>query len=212
MNTESGRRRYESARRAAQAQQTKAEIADAARRLFVSRGWAATTVRDVAREAGVSIGTVYAAYGNKTGLTAALIDAAALSADVPQMIAELDAAAGDPHGHLAALVAFDRRLFERAGDLIALVRDAGRTQPELADAYRDARRRAAVTLSEVFSSWPAGTLRGDLDVVGAADIYAAMCNIDVYVTLTSERGWPADRVQRWWSDVLARELLADRHQ
>ncbi|MGO4758231.1 helix-turn-helix domain-containing protein, partial [Streptomyces sp. 2MCAF27] len=71
MSAEPGRRRYDSVRRTTQAQQTRAEIADAARRLFVSQGWAATTVRDVAREAGVSVPTVYAAYGNKTGLTRA---------------------------------------------------------------------------------------------------------------------------------------------
>ncbi|WP_372446411.1 TetR family transcriptional regulator [Kribbella aluminosa] len=41
-------------RRTAQALQTRSEIADAALRLFVSQGWAATTARDVAREAGVS--------------------------------------------------------------------------------------------------------------------------------------------------------------
>jgi AcrR family transcriptional regulator len=57
-------RRYDSLRRLDQAQRTRADIAEAARRLFVSQGWAATTVRDVAREAGVSVPTVYAAYQN----------------------------------------------------------------------------------------------------------------------------------------------------
>ncbi|MEV0201787.1 TetR family transcriptional regulator [Nonomuraea sp. NPDC050691] len=52
MNAEVGQRRYDSLRRTAQALETRAEIARAARRLFVERGWAATTVRDVAREPG----------------------------------------------------------------------------------------------------------------------------------------------------------------
>lgn len=41
----------------------------------------------------------------------------------------------------------------------------------------------------------------------AADIYAAICNIDVYATLTTERGWPPDRVEHWWAEALPRELL-----
>lgn len=207
MTSGPGRRRYESLRRAAQAQETRAEIARAARGLFVARGWAATTVRDVAREAGVSVPTVYSVYGNKSGLTLALADAADLSADLPQMITELDAAEGDPARQIAAMTAYDRRLFDRAGDVIALVREAGRAEPELAAVYRDARRRADETRVQVFSSWPAGTLRRDMDVPSAVDIYAALCNIDVYATLTAERGWASERVERWWNGALTRELL-----
>ncbi|NYI07212.1 TetR/AcrR family transcriptional regulator [Allostreptomyces psammosilenae] len=204
---ESGRRRYDSLRRTAQAQETRAEIARAARRLFVSQGWAATTVRDVAREARVSVPTVYASYGNKTGLALALADAADLSADASRMLAELEAPAANPERQLAAMAAYDRRLFERAGDVITLVREAGRTEPELATLYRDARRRGDGTRIQVFSSWPPGVLRAGLDVRSAVDVYAAVCNIDVYTVLTVERGWSPDRVERWWSEALARELL-----
>ena len=197
------RRRYDSLRRAAQAQQTHAEIARAARRLFVAQGWAATTVRDVAREAGVSVPTVYAAYGNKTGLALALVDSADLEADLPREIEELETA--DPTGQLAAMAAYDRRLFERAGDVIVLVRDAGRVEPELATVYRDARSRADGVRQEIFSGWDPGVLR--MDVGAAVDVYAALCNIDVYATLTIERGWSPDRVEAWWGEVLRRELL-----
>ncbi|MFI6512319.1 TetR/AcrR family transcriptional regulator [Streptosporangium sp. NPDC050855] len=207
MSAEQDRRRYESLRRATQARETRAEIARAAHRLFVAQGWAATTVREVAQEAGVSVPTVYAAYGNKAGLTRALADAADLSADVPRMLEELETFAKDPGRQLAAMAAYDRRLFERAGDVIALVREAARTEPELAAAYHDGRRRGDETRVLVFSSWPQGVLRRGLDVRSAVDVYAALCNIDVYVTLTVERGWPPDRVERWWSEALARELL-----
>ncbi|MFC6082160.1 TetR/AcrR family transcriptional regulator [Sphaerisporangium aureirubrum] len=207
MSEERDRRRYDSLRRAAQARETRGQIADAARRLFVARGWAATTVRDVAREAGVSVPTIYAAYGNKAGLTRALADAADLSADVSRMVEELESATA-PDRQLAAMAGYDRRLFERAGDVIALVREAARTEPELATAYGDGRGRGDETRVLVFSSWPDGVLRHGLDVRTAVDVYAAICNIDVYATLTTERGWSPDQVERWWSGVLARELLS----
>ncbi|MFJ1460841.1 TetR/AcrR family transcriptional regulator [Nocardia wallacei] len=204
--TQPERRRYDSLRRQEQAHRTRADIAEAARLLFVRQGWAATTVRDVAREAGVSAPTVYAAYTNKSGLVWALVEAADLSADMSRMLAGLEGSA-DPREQLAAMAGYDRRLFERSGDLIGLIREAGRTEPELAEVYRQARRLADATRVEVFSSWPAATLRPDLDIPAAVDIFAALCNIDVYNTLTGERGWSPDRIERWWADTLARELL-----
>lgn len=189
-----------------QAQATSVEIAQAARRLFVAQGWAATTVREGGREAGVSVPTVCSAYGNKTGLVQAIVDAADLSADAPRMPAELEAAAGDPPRQLAAMAGYDRRLFERAADVIALVREAARTEPDLATTYTDARRRADDTRVQIFTSWPEGTLREDLTT--SVDISAALCTIDVFTTLTAERGWSPDRVETWWATTLSRELLA----
>ena len=201
------KRRYDSLRRVAQAQETRAVIARAARGLFVTRGWAATTVRAVAEEAEVSVPTVYAAYGDKAGLVRAVADAADLSADPAELLAALQDAASSPAGQLAAMAAYDRRLFERSGDVITLVREAGRAEPALAAGYDEGRRRGDDTRVQVFSSWPDGTLRPGLDVPTAVDLYAALCNIDVYTTLTVERAWPADRVQQWWSEALVRELL-----
>jgi AcrR family transcriptional regulator len=207
VSAEPDRRRYDSLRRATQARETRAEIARAARRLFVAQGWAATTVREVAREAGVSVPTVYAAYGNKAGLTRALADAADLAADASRLLEELEASATAPERQLAAMAAYDRRLFERAGDIITLVREAARTEPELATTYHDGRKRGDESRVLVFSSWPEGVLRRGLDVRSAVDVYAAICNIDVYTTLTTERGWSPDHVEQWWSEALTRELL-----
>ncbi|ADI04096.1 transcriptional regulator, TetR family protein [Streptomyces bingchenggensis BCW-1] len=48
---------------------------------------------------------------------------------------------------------------------------------------------------------------GDAVARSAVDVYAALCNIDVYTVLTGERGWSPDRVERWWGEAPARELL-----
>ncbi|WP_406276388.1 TetR/AcrR family transcriptional regulator [Nocardia sp. NBC_00881] len=200
------RRGYDNLRRQAQAHRTRADIAEAARRLFISQGWASTTVREVAREANVSVPTVYAAYGNKTGLVWALVDAADLPADPERLLADLGAAP-TPEKQLAAMAGYDRRLFERSGDLITLVREAGRTEADLATIYEQVRRAADQTRVEVFSSWPAGTLRPGVDLATAVDVYAALCNIDVYTILIHERGWPPDQIEHWWGQALSRQLL-----
>ncbi|MEU4341836.1 helix-turn-helix domain-containing protein [Nocardia sp. NPDC023852] len=200
------RRGYDNLRRQAQAHRTRADIAEAARRLFISQGWASTTVREVAREAGVSVPTVYAAYGNKTGLVWALVDAADLPADPKRLLADLGAAT-TPEKQLAAMAGYDRRLFERSGDLITLIREAGRTEADLATIYERVRRAADQTRVDVFSSWPASTLRPGVDLATAVDVYAALCNIDVYTILIHERGWPPDQIEHWWGQTLSRQLL-----
>jgi AcrR family transcriptional regulator len=53
-----------------------AAIFNAAEDLFLSRGYHATTIDEVARKAGVSVGSVYVYFGNKEGVCLALLDKA----------------------------------------------------------------------------------------------------------------------------------------
>src|SRR5919201_2795088 len=66
------KRRYDSSRRRAQAQATRADILDAAQRLFEERGSAATTMDAIAGAAGVALKTVYVAFETKSGVLRAL--------------------------------------------------------------------------------------------------------------------------------------------
>lgn len=52
------RRRYDSPRRREQAEATRRDILEAARRLFEAHGYAATTMAAIAAEAGVALKTV----------------------------------------------------------------------------------------------------------------------------------------------------------
>ena len=167
---ESGKpsRRYDSPTRRAQAEETRRAIASAARELFLERGWAGTRVRDVAAQAGVSEPSVYAVYGNKAGLAMALLDSLDDAADPMRMMRELDEAKGDPARQLAVLTEFDRRLFEQGGDAITVIREAGRTKPELAEVVIQGRQRGDRNRRRIFRTWPEGTLRDGLDVNGRA--------------------------------------------
>ena len=62
------KRRYTSTRRNEQARETRLRVIRAARELFVAQGYGRTTLAEVAREAGVAVETVYAAFGNKATL------------------------------------------------------------------------------------------------------------------------------------------------
>lgn len=198
-------RRYESLVRTAQAGETRRRIARAARELFVARGWAQTTIREVARRAEVSVPTVYSAYGNKKGLALALVDAMDLEADPDALVAELDDS--PPDRQLRAAVGFDRRLFQHSGDLIRLLREAARTEPELAETHLAGPRRGEQALLALLNTWPSGTLRLDRDPRRAVAVYTAIVTVDGFTELTRTRGWRPEEVEELWIGILTRELL-----
>lgn len=55
---------------------TATAIRDAAERLFIGRGYSATTMEDLAEEADVAVGSIYAHFGSKEGVYGALIERA----------------------------------------------------------------------------------------------------------------------------------------
>ncbi|HEY3829793.1 MAG TPA: TetR/AcrR family transcriptional regulator [Solirubrobacteraceae bacterium] len=55
---------------------TATAIRDAAERLFISRGYSATTMEELAEEADVAVGSIYAHFGSKEGVYSALIERA----------------------------------------------------------------------------------------------------------------------------------------
>ena len=80
-------------RRERMALQTRREIIETARRLFSERGYAATSMADIAREAGVALQTIYARLGSKHGILLALLDQVDEEAGVPEAAAAIQAAA-----------------------------------------------------------------------------------------------------------------------
>lgn len=66
-----------------QAEQTRTAVIAAASRVFSQRGWVATNMRDIAREAGVSVETLYAGFESKAGLLKVVLDVAVVGDDEP---------------------------------------------------------------------------------------------------------------------------------
>jgi AcrR family transcriptional regulator len=200
-------RTYRSELREQQAERTRLLIARSARERFLEKGWSGTSVRSVAAGAGVSEATVYHVYGSKAGLAASLIDAAEESADVALVIAEMASSVGDPAAQLRAFVAFDRRLFEHGGDVLRVLAEARRQEPDLAAAYEEGRGRGETQRRRLFESWPARSWAKGVDVQAALDAYAMVVSLEAYDIAVRERGWDADDVEAWWHRVLATLLL-----
>jgi AcrR family transcriptional regulator len=200
-------RPYRSDLREQQAQRTRELIAAAARARFLDKGWAGTTVRSVAEEAGVSEATVYHVYGSKAGLASSLIDAAEHSADVDRAVTELQEHVGDPAGQLRAFVGFDRRLYERGGDVIRILAEGRRHHPDLGAAYAEGRDRGDRERRNVFSSWPAEVWRPGVGVERAIAVYGVLISLESFDTATAKYGWSPVDVETWWYTTLVELLL-----
>lgn len=195
-------------RRVVQAQETKRLILDAALGLFTRRGYGATSVNEIAAEAGVAVPTVYASVGTKPELLRLLLDRVDEQARVPDHVARV-LAAEQPRDILTAQIALTRALVEHAGAIVVALRSAAGVEPELATAYAEgmARHRAGAEAT-VRRITAAGALRDDVPPERAVAILATLTQPTSWEALTGDYGWSFDEVESWLADVLARELLA----
>src|SRR5690348_18283426 len=68
------KRHYDNSRRLAQVRANRLRVIDAARRLFIERGYPATTIEAVAEAADVALPTLYRLFGSKRELLKAVLD------------------------------------------------------------------------------------------------------------------------------------------
>jgi AcrR family transcriptional regulator len=201
-----GRRRP--TRREIAAQATRQEIIAAAHRLFVERGYAPTSMSDIADAAGVSIPTIYASVGPKPALLSALSTSLNLAMGRPQGMVRVIHEA-DPIELLRLIAHVGRELQERFGDLIAALRLAAAVEPEVAKVVKASRDRGVV-LSRLI----AGRL-DELDALrpgvsreeAAAVIDLLAGGPETYGRLVRGHGWSFDQVEAWVIEALTRLLL-----
>ncbi|MFF3562463.1 TetR family transcriptional regulator [Streptomyces sp. NPDC002574] len=209
------KRRYVSDLRREHAEATRLRIAEAARALMIERGFAATTMGDVAAAAGVAVQTLYAACpGGKPGLVKLVYDVT-LAGDgrqVPQsgrppvqaIIEE-----PDPVRKLGLYAAMAVAILGRIGPVHRVLRAAaaaggagvGDLLDETERQRRTGSRRLAGHLAEV------GALRAGLTADRAADEAYVLTSIEVYERFVDVCGWSVAAYEEWLARTLAGALL-----
>ncbi len=207
-------RLYRSALRDEQARRTRRAILSAARRLFVARGYAGTTVAAVAAEAGVAVDTVYASIGPKAALFRLLYETAisgteeALPPEERAYVRRIRAAV-TAREKLEVYAAAVAEIAERLAPLDLVLRDAAAGAPELATLRAEIGARRARNMRRFAADLAVtGELRPDLGVDELADVVWATNSAELHAQLVGERGWPPDRFGRWLADTWCRLFLA----
>jgi AcrR family transcriptional regulator len=205
------RRRYDSAGRRERARQARDQIVGIAEGLFLSRGYATTTVAAIAAQARVSVETIYKGFGGKPGLVRAIVErglAGAGPVPAEQRSDQIRDTEPDPRRILAAWGAFVTEIAPRTAPILALARDAAAGDPDLAallDEISAARLERMTVNARALSE--AGHLRPGITLAQAADILWTYSSPELYELLVLRRGWPAEHYGRFVAQAMIGALL-----
>jgi AcrR family transcriptional regulator len=180
---------------------------EAAQRLFVERGYASTSIQQIADSASVAVQTIYWAFGNKAALVSGIREAWLARAHTAERLQAV-LAVHDPHSRLGAAAAFMRHQWETGAEAITVQQDAMRADPQIRASVEAVLENRARVLAPIVASL-ADQLRSDLEPKGAVDIFIALLGFEVYRELRN-RGWSADQYEAWLSRTLQESILEPR--
>ena len=209
----SSRRPYHSPHRQEQARRTRRTILEAALRLFVERGYAGTSLADIAGAAGVALKTVQAVFGTKAKLLSDLWDVSVVGDDEAIPVAEREwfratLEEPDPRRQLQLFLEHVSQIKRRMGALTEVVRRAAQADPEIGALWQLFQDQIVADHRLVAERLAAkGVLREGLNAAEAAEIMGILNHPSVHYLAVVERGWPEERFERWLVGALTQQLL-----
>lgn len=211
------KRSYDSSRRRAAAEGTRAAVLAAARELFTTRGYAATSVAEIAAAAEVSVDTLYAAVGRKPQLLLAVHDMELAEGDAPlaaeqRRYVQDVRSAGTAEEKIAVYAAALGRVLPRSVPLLEALRVAGQSDADCRRVYESVSDRRAANMRLFAADLRAtGQLRDDLDDDTVADLVWSMNSPD-YFRLLRSRGYSPEQYAALVREVWTRTLLSARQR
>jgi len=191
---------------------TRRRMVGAAYRLFCEKGYVATTMEAIAREAHVAVPTLYFTFRTKGAILGEVLGAAVMGFDEP--VGPEDApwyrafeAEPDPRRALKILVENTAPILRRVAPLVAATHAAaGDPEVTAISGLSEERRRDGyqVIVRQLAAK---GGLRQGLTVARATDILLVLLGPQLFEALESGRGWSPAETDRWAVGVLSQQLL-----
>ena len=189
--------------RQVQAEETRIRIAQAARRLFATHGYGATSIDSIAKEAGVATRTVYSAFGTKREILSLICD---------QWLSEAGAIEGaqqvlaieEPVERLRGAAGWLTNLYAAGFDVVLIFEAATDESPETKALLRSKLAGRNQVMDAMIAS-----LESELRIpLGQAQaVYRALAAPGVYQELVDESDWTPEEFERFVADALQRQLL-----
>jgi AcrR family transcriptional regulator len=210
----SPKREYDSSRRQAQASETRRHILEAARKLFMERGYAGATAEAIAAEAGVSAQTIYAIFKNKKRMLVSLMNVSPTTGvedptPMPER-ANVQAVAQerDRHRQLEMFAQVVATNLDQAAVVSEIMSDAAKTEPDFNRILQKLNKQRLEHMTLAVQQFAAnGPFREEIDEVQARDTVWTLTSPEVFLLLTQDRGWAKEKYAQWLTDMLTRVLL-----
>jgi AcrR family transcriptional regulator len=194
---------------AALREETRQRLLDAASTEFAANGYVATTVARIAAGAGVTVQTLYLAWGSKRELLRATL-AAMLTGGTgsPADVAErfIHESPADVVARLAKVVS---EIAARASIGWKLYQDASVVDPEIAADWDELQSLRHDRIEEILEHIPEGALRQGVGHSTAVDTAWAFTSPENYDLLVRRRHYSPSEFEAWMTQVLAAALLPD---
>ena len=188
---------------------TRNRLLKAAEAEFTAHGYAGTTVTRLAAAAGVSVQTLYLAWGSKRALLRgymenALSGGTGSAEDADRLFAGLP-----PRERLAGLAALVTEIAERAATGWSLYRDASAVDPEIAADWNELQMLRHRTFSRILADMPASALAHGLTPKSAVDTAWTVASPESYDLLVHRLNYSLTEFRDWMRQTLLTALLAD---
>jgi AcrR family transcriptional regulator len=189
-------------------------VVNAARALFLERGYQATTIDTISHHSDVPAATVYRLFSSKLGILKALLDVSIAGDDQalslqerPQVAALL--AEPDPEKLLAGFASITVAINARSNDVYRILSSASGSDPAAAELLADYQQQRDDGQSPIARSLVrARALRPGLRGREAADLIHALMSPELYRLLVVDRDWTPERYEQWLARILADQLTS----
>ena len=191
----------------------RAAVVEAARALFLERGYPATTIEAISDLSDVPPATVYRLFSSKLGILKQLFDVsiagdadAVAWLDRPQVRALV--ADPDPRNQLAGFAGICRGIMSRTEPVYRILVSAAGSDPDAAALLAEQTRQRQQGQGQIARLLAgSGALRPQLREREAEDIIHALMSPEVYRLLVGDRGWSPERYEQWLRETLIDQLL-----
>jgi TetR/AcrR family transcriptional regulator of autoinduction and epiphytic fitness len=207
------KRTYNSSRRKEQARQTRHQIIEAARELFITRGYSGATMESISQEASVAVETVYATFGNKRTILSNLIGVSLVGDDEPipffQRVGPIAVMQEKDQNRQVQLFAKDMaEIMGRMAPLFEVMRAASKTEPDIAEMLQRILSERAEGMKVFINALLLnGPIQEGLTQKDAADTVWAITSGEIYTLLVMDRGWSVEKYKKWLTHVLTKLIV-----
>jgi AcrR family transcriptional regulator len=206
--TDSGRQSRQKTVGEALRQDTRDRLLQAAAEEFSVRGYAGTTVTRLAATAGVSVQTLYLAWGSKRALLRGYMENALAGGTGSPGDADQRFTGLAPRERLAELAALVTEVAERAAIGWSLYRDASAVDPEIAADWNELQLMRHRLFSRILGDIPIRDMAEGLNMKTAVDTAWAIASPESYDLLVRRLGYQLDEFHDWMKQNLITALLA----